>query len=181
MAWSGPFVMFSADKGINGGWAGVYTNSNCGTVDFASISDGSSNSAMLSETHLGSGPPASQVTLSTPSMAGAIRTCGGPRATRPGTMIRAVLACRSLWLCPELPGDPRQSGGLWNRHGAPAAQRRHLALRQPRVVHDVGCVQPLHAPQQHRLRLHHRRQHAGLCRIARCLPAGQQPSGRHQH
>jgi prepilin-type N-terminal cleavage/methylation domain-containing protein/prepilin-type processing-associated H-X9-DG protein len=63
MSWSGPFVMFSADKGPNGGWAGVATNSNCGTVDFASMSDGSSNIAMLSETHIGSGPPASQVTL----------------------------------------------------------------------------------------------------------------------
>ncbi len=47
------------------GYNGVYTNSNCGLVDFATITDGSSNTAMFSETHIGAGPAANAVTLST--------------------------------------------------------------------------------------------------------------------
>jgi prepilin-type N-terminal cleavage/methylation domain-containing protein/prepilin-type processing-associated H-X9-DG protein len=42
----------------------AYVNSNLGTVDFAGITDGTSNTALLSETHTGSGLPANQVTLS---------------------------------------------------------------------------------------------------------------------
>jgi prepilin-type N-terminal cleavage/methylation domain-containing protein/prepilin-type processing-associated H-X9-DG protein len=59
-AWTGMFTALPQDQF---GFTGVYTNGNCGTVDFASITDGSSNTAMLSETHIGSGVAASQVTL----------------------------------------------------------------------------------------------------------------------
>jgi prepilin-type N-terminal cleavage/methylation domain-containing protein/prepilin-type processing-associated H-X9-DG protein len=52
-AWSGPFVSFINDaKGDSGG----YQNGNTGTVDFARIRDGSSNTAMMSEMLVGSGP-----------------------------------------------------------------------------------------------------------------------------
>jgi prepilin-type N-terminal cleavage/methylation domain-containing protein/prepilin-type processing-associated H-X9-DG protein len=59
-AWNGIFTALPQDQF---GFNGVYTNSNCGKVDFSTITDGSSNTAMVSETHTGSGPPASQVTL----------------------------------------------------------------------------------------------------------------------
>ena len=61
MSWTGMFTALPQDQF---GFNGVYTNSNCGKIDFASIPDGSSNTAMVSETHTGSGPPASQVTRS---------------------------------------------------------------------------------------------------------------------
>jgi prepilin-type N-terminal cleavage/methylation domain-containing protein/prepilin-type processing-associated H-X9-DG protein len=63
MSWTGIFTALPQD---NFGFNGVYTNSNCGKVDFATITDGSSNSAMLSETHVGAGPTpvAGNVTLS---------------------------------------------------------------------------------------------------------------------
>ncbi len=62
MSWTGIFTALQQDQyGLNG----VYTNGNCGPVDFASISDGSSNTAMLSETHIGAGLPANSVTLTT--------------------------------------------------------------------------------------------------------------------
>jgi len=61
MSWTGIFTALQQDSF---GFNGVYTNSNCGPVDFASISDGSSNTALLSETHIGAGQPANLVTLS---------------------------------------------------------------------------------------------------------------------
>jgi prepilin-type N-terminal cleavage/methylation domain-containing protein/prepilin-type processing-associated H-X9-DG protein len=61
-SWNGMFTALQQDQF---GFNGVYTNGNCGCVNFASITDGTSNTALLSETHIGSGPPASQVTLST--------------------------------------------------------------------------------------------------------------------
>jgi prepilin-type N-terminal cleavage/methylation domain-containing protein/prepilin-type processing-associated H-X9-DG protein len=67
-SWSGIFVALTQDISANfasGGYNGVYTNSNCGTVGFASITDGTSNTALLSETHTGAGPAANTVTLMT--------------------------------------------------------------------------------------------------------------------
>jgi prepilin-type N-terminal cleavage/methylation domain-containing protein/prepilin-type processing-associated H-X9-DG protein len=62
MSWTGMFTALQQDQF---GFNGVYTNSNCGKIDFSTITDGASNTAMLSETHIGAGPPASQVTLIT--------------------------------------------------------------------------------------------------------------------
>ena len=59
-AWSGIFVPMTQDSY---GYNGVYTNSNCGTFGIESVTDGTSNTAMFSETLLGSGPPANQVTV----------------------------------------------------------------------------------------------------------------------
>jgi prepilin-type N-terminal cleavage/methylation domain-containing protein/prepilin-type processing-associated H-X9-DG protein len=66
MAWSGMFVALKdAPNPPNPSWAGVYSNSNSGsTFGFESVTDGSSNTAMLSETLLGSGPNANAVTIS---------------------------------------------------------------------------------------------------------------------
>ena len=62
-AYSGIVVpMIQDGNGYNG--LG-YTNSNLGSVGFQSITDGTSNTALLSETHTGSGPGANQVTLTT--------------------------------------------------------------------------------------------------------------------
>ena len=62
MSWNGMFTALPQDQfGLNGlGGAGSATaiNSNCGPVDLASVTDGTSNTAMLSETHLGAGPSA---------------------------------------------------------------------------------------------------------------------------
>ena len=62
-AWTGIFTALPQDQFGNNG---VYTNQNCGKVGFAQITDGSSNTALLSETHVGAGPTpvAGNVTLS---------------------------------------------------------------------------------------------------------------------
>jgi prepilin-type N-terminal cleavage/methylation domain-containing protein/prepilin-type processing-associated H-X9-DG protein len=63
-AYSGIFVPQIQDwNGSTGGLNGITQNQNCGTVDMASITDGTSNTAMISETHVGSGAGANTVTL----------------------------------------------------------------------------------------------------------------------
>ncbi len=52
MAWTGMFTALQQD---NYGYNGVYTNVNASVVDLASVTDGSSNTAMVSETHSGAG------------------------------------------------------------------------------------------------------------------------------
>jgi len=60
MAWSGIFTPMQQDSlGFNG----VYTNSNCGAFGIEGVTDGSSNTAMFSESLLGSGPGANTITL----------------------------------------------------------------------------------------------------------------------
>jgi len=60
-AWSGIFVALKDD---GSGFAGVYVNGNSGRpVDLSGITDGTSNTAMLSETLIGSGPAANLVTI----------------------------------------------------------------------------------------------------------------------
>ena len=61
-AWSGTLVpMNSGGQGNSPG----YTNGNSGTVGLQSITDGTSNTALFSETLLGTGPVGNAVTLST--------------------------------------------------------------------------------------------------------------------
>ncbi|WP_165227970.1 DUF1559 domain-containing protein [Aquisphaera insulae] len=60
-AWNGTFVALKDDEN---GYAGVYVNFNSGRpVDLASIIDGTSNTALISESLIGSGLPANQVTI----------------------------------------------------------------------------------------------------------------------
>jgi prepilin-type N-terminal cleavage/methylation domain-containing protein/prepilin-type processing-associated H-X9-DG protein len=61
--WSGIFTPMQQDQfGLNG-LGPQEVNNNMGKVALASVTDGTSNTAMISETHVGAGPPASQVTL----------------------------------------------------------------------------------------------------------------------
>jgi prepilin-type processing-associated H-X9-DG protein len=63
MMWSGIFVALKDDQY---GYAGLgnFHNGNCGkTVSLASVTDGTSNTALISESLIGSGPAANQVTI----------------------------------------------------------------------------------------------------------------------
>jgi prepilin-type N-terminal cleavage/methylation domain-containing protein/prepilin-type processing-associated H-X9-DG protein len=61
-AYNGIFRPLQSDQfGING-LSGYYQNNNMTVVDFSMITDGSSNTAMVSETHVGSGPAANLIT-----------------------------------------------------------------------------------------------------------------------
>jgi len=63
-AWTGVFAPMQPSPGNFPGVAPGYVNNNCGVVGVQSITDGTSNTAMLSENLLGSGPAASSVSLS---------------------------------------------------------------------------------------------------------------------
>ena len=65
VSYSGIFVPQIQDwNGSFGGYNGIGANTNFGKVDMASITDGTSNTAMFSETHIGSGNGAGSVTIS---------------------------------------------------------------------------------------------------------------------
>ena len=106
-AWNGMFTALPQDQF---GYNGVYTNSNCsGKLDFSTITDGSSNTAMLSETHVGAGPGANAVTLSTVNGRGDTymwRPVGGQTTT--GTDLGAAgvpIAQAFVAACQGIPGS----------------------------------------------------------------------------
>jgi prepilin-type N-terminal cleavage/methylation domain-containing protein/prepilin-type processing-associated H-X9-DG protein len=55
MSWTGMFTALQQDQF---GYNGIATNSYAGVVDLASVTDGTSNTALISEGHLGAGPSA---------------------------------------------------------------------------------------------------------------------------
>ena len=65
MSFSGIFVPMHPDLNNYPSTASWYTNNNCVTFGFEGVTDGSSSTAMFSETLLGSGPPANQITIAT--------------------------------------------------------------------------------------------------------------------
>jgi prepilin-type N-terminal cleavage/methylation domain-containing protein/prepilin-type processing-associated H-X9-DG protein len=67
-SWNGMFTTLATDQFGQNGLAANGTpggaNGNCGVVDLASVTDGTSNTSMISETHLGAGLAANAVTIS---------------------------------------------------------------------------------------------------------------------
>ncbi len=117
MSWTGMFTVLPQDQF---GYNGVYTNSNCsGKLDLSTVTDGSSNTSMLSETHIGAGPAASAVTLATVNGRGDTymwRPTGGQTTTGydmgplGGPIAQAFVAA-----CQGIPGNTPafgQGGGL---------------------------------------------------------------------
>jgi prepilin-type N-terminal cleavage/methylation domain-containing protein/prepilin-type processing-associated H-X9-DG protein len=117
MSWTGMFTALPQDQF---GFNGVYTNFNCsGKLDIASVTDGTSNTAMLSETHIGAGPPASQVTLNSVNGRGDTymwRPTGGQTTTGYDMGPAGVpIAQAFVAACQGLPGNTvafGQGGGL---------------------------------------------------------------------
>jgi prepilin-type N-terminal cleavage/methylation domain-containing protein/prepilin-type processing-associated H-X9-DG protein len=106
MAWTGIFTALPQDSF---GFNGVYTNVNCGKIDFSTITDGSSNTAMLSEQHTGAGPPASQVTRSSVGLRGDTymwRPNGGDNMTKFDMGPAGVtIAVAFVQACQAIPGS----------------------------------------------------------------------------
>ena len=118
MAWSGVLVPLKDNPPLS--YAGVYSNSNSGTTfGMEAITDGSSNTAMFSETLLGSGP------VSPVSLSATTRTSTylwyvpianfwdqGPREEfRPCSSCRRARACRASRLSVGL--LPPANGNIW--------------------------------------------------------------------
>ncbi len=64
-AWTGLLVPMQPSINNYPGRASGYINNNCGTFGMESVTDGTSNTAMFSETLVGSGPAANTITIST--------------------------------------------------------------------------------------------------------------------
>ena len=133
--------MFTALQQDQFGYNGVYTNVNASVVDLASVTDGTSNTAMVSETHSGSGLSA-PIPLS--AAAGTWRHLYVEAARfhaelRPRGPTGVPIAQAFVQSCQGLPGSTMAFGTL------PPPNGMHLDRRQPGLVHDVGRLQPLHA------------------------------------
>ena len=179
-AYSGIFTPQVQDwNGSTGGFNGIAANANCSVVDMATITDGTSNTAMLSENHVGAGPAANTVTIGTVNGRGDTymwRPASGQQTT--GMDLGPAGVGIALAFVQSCQGIPGKSSGL---RPAFSAQRMRLDRRQPRLVHVVGRLQPLHAPQHDRVRLDLGREYRRLWLDRRRISPGQQPSWRRQY
>ena len=108
-AWSGPIVPMNSS--IYGSSSG-YTNSNSGTVGVQAITDGTSNTAMFSETLLGSGFPASSTPLSSTKRATTYLFPSGVSLAYDQGPNGATAAMSFVNTCKSLPGSTPGFGGL---------------------------------------------------------------------
>ncbi|MGC8641508.1 MAG: DUF1559 domain-containing protein, partial [Isosphaeraceae bacterium] len=116
MSWTGIFVALRDDPNSpQQYWCGVYGNSNSRvTFGIESVTDGTSNTAMFSETLIGSGPAANMVTLASTTRRGTYEwqvnpPGGGALDMGPAGGVYAqamVMACRAV------PGSQTAFGGL---------------------------------------------------------------------
>jgi prepilin-type N-terminal cleavage/methylation domain-containing protein/prepilin-type processing-associated H-X9-DG protein len=121
MAWTGMFVALRDDPNTpQTNWAGVYFNSNSQrTFGIESVTDGSSNTAMFSESLIGSGPGANQVTLNTTKRRGTY--LWGPTGVPGATLDMGVAGVIPAQLfaagCKNVPGAQAPVGVLTPPNG----------------------------------------------------------------
>ena len=144
-AWSGMLVPLKDNPPLD--YAGVYWNQNSGTTfGTESVTDGMTNTAMFSETLIGTAP-AGPVALSATTRKGTYQwQLPFPNFWDQGPQ-GACRRCSSTgraWPC-----RARRCRRTSASRPSPG-QRQHLAGRQRRQLPDVGFVQPLHAAQLRR-------------------------------
>jgi hypothetical protein len=154
-------------------FAGVYSNGNSGRpVNLASVTDGTSNTAMLSETLIGSGPAANQVTLGGTKRRTTYLFPTSVNAPPDQGVNGAKSAMDLVAQCKSLPGSTQAFGSL-----APPNGNVWIA-GNPGSCMLWDAYNHFMPPKQHRLRQPERREHRRLCRVARRIPAQQQPPRR---
>jgi prepilin-type N-terminal cleavage/methylation domain-containing protein/prepilin-type processing-associated H-X9-DG protein len=113
-AWTGIFVALR-DASDGSSYAGVYVNSNSGrTFGFESVTDGTSNTAIFSETLLGSGPGANTVTLASTKRRGTYlwRPTGNNHVPLDGGLNSLAATQGFLAACRSIPGSQVAFGTL---------------------------------------------------------------------
>ena len=116
-AWSGIFVpLKDAPDGSN--FAGCYVNGNSGrTVSLASVIDGTSNTAMISETLLGSGLGANKVTIGTTKRKSTYLFPTGVKSPADQGVAGNAAAVNFVNVCKSLPGSTPGFGTLTPPNG----------------------------------------------------------------
>jgi prepilin-type N-terminal cleavage/methylation domain-containing protein/prepilin-type processing-associated H-X9-DG protein len=119
-AWTGLLVPMQPSLNSYPGRASGYVNNNCGSFGMEGVTDGTSNTAMFSETLVGSGPNANLVTLaSTTRKTTYLFPSGlnyGPDqgATAGASVLQFVQTCQALpGTTVAFGGLPPASGNLW--------------------------------------------------------------------
>jgi prepilin-type N-terminal cleavage/methylation domain-containing protein/prepilin-type processing-associated H-X9-DG protein len=119
-AWTGIMVPMQPSPNNSPGQATGYTNNNCGSFGVESVTDGSSNTAMFSETLLGSGPAANTVTLSNAQRPTTYLFPSGLNLAVDQGPTAATAALNFVGTCKTLPGTtaafgtlPPANGNVW--------------------------------------------------------------------
>ncbi len=103
-AWSGPIVPMLND---NFGWSGIYQNGNSGTVSMAGITDGTSNTAVVSEMLVGINTGQTIYAGSSVMAKRVIFTSPASGLVDSGSLITALTATK---MCQHLPGTTTSLG-----------------------------------------------------------------------
>jgi prepilin-type N-terminal cleavage/methylation domain-containing protein/prepilin-type processing-associated H-X9-DG protein len=119
-AWTGLLVIMQSDPGGYPGYSSGSPNFNCGSFGVESVTDGTSNTALFSETLLGTGPVANTVTLATALRKSTYLFPSGltlpvdQGATQPQAAQNFVAACKALpGTTPGYGNLPPGSGNAW--------------------------------------------------------------------
>jgi prepilin-type N-terminal cleavage/methylation domain-containing protein/prepilin-type processing-associated H-X9-DG protein len=119
--WSGALVTMRSDPGDQPGYATssapLYANSNMGTFGVESMTDGTSNTAIFSETLLGSGPVNNTLTIATAKRKSTILFPSGMNIGRDLGVTGAAQALAFVNTCRALPGTTAGFGGLAPSNG----------------------------------------------------------------
>ncbi len=117
-AWSGTLVPLRSDPGSYPGWstAGAM-NYNCGTFGTQALTDGTSNTALFSETLLGSGPPANSVRVGSTNRPSTYLFPTGMNVAPNQGFNGKNMALQFVQKCKSLSGQTTGFGGLAPANG----------------------------------------------------------------
>jgi prepilin-type N-terminal cleavage/methylation domain-containing protein/prepilin-type processing-associated H-X9-DG protein len=110
--WTGVLVPMQPSPGNYPGEASGYTNNYCGTIGIQSVTDGTSNTALLSENLLGSGPAANTVSLSSSQRDTTYLFPSGMNVAVDQGANSGASVLQFVKTCQALPGTTLAFGGL---------------------------------------------------------------------
>jgi prepilin-type processing-associated H-X9-DG protein len=116
-AWTGAFSVMQSDARGPTTVAAQYLDGNCGVVGLQSVIDGTSNTALFSETYMGSGPAANAVTISSTKRPTTYLFPTGQNAPIDQGVNGGTMALSFVNVCKNLPGTTPGFGGLGPANG----------------------------------------------------------------
>ncbi|APW61699.1 DUF1559 domain-containing protein [Paludisphaera borealis] len=110
--WTGLLVVMRSDPNNYPGFSSCQTNSNCGSFGVESVTDGTSNTALFSETLLGTGPAMNSVTIATAQRKSTYQFPSGLNIPMDVGAAQPQAAQNFVATCKGLPGTTAGYGGL---------------------------------------------------------------------